>query len=402
VSWITKELSEVCEIKLGKTPSRSDKSFWDVEKISNNKWASIADLSKVKGRNIFDTKEYISEKGAKLFNPVEANTILMSFKLSIGKLAITTEKIYTNEAIVALPIKIKDKIRQDFLFYYLQFYDWDKESENDIKVKGKTLNKEKLKKIKVPLPPIPTQQRIVAKLDAIFAEIDTATASAEANASNAEALFQSYLTEVFASKENLTKLKDCTQIKPPKSEIKNLKGKTSVSFMPMESLGINGKFTISKQTKYLESVSGSYTYFTEGDVLLAKITPCFENGKLGIANNLVNGIGFGSSEYIVFRPNKNIDKEWLYYFLNRESFRILGSQHMSGSVGHKRVTKEFIEDTLIPLIPIAKQNELVSKIDNVFLQCQTLKKVSQSKIRELVFLKQSILKQAFSGELVKD
>ncbi len=402
MSWITKELSEVCEIKLGKTPSRSDKSFWDVEKISNNKWASIADLSKVKGRNIFDTKEYISEKGAKLFNPVEANTILMSFKLSIGKLAITTEKIYTNEAIVALPIKIKDKIRQDFLFYYLQFYDWDKESENDIKVKGKTLNKEKLKKIKVPLPPIPTQQRIVAKLDAIFAEIDTATASAEANASNAEALFQSYLTEVFASKENLTKLKDCTQIKPPKSEIKNLKGKTSVSFMPMESLGINGKFTISKQTKYLESVSGSYTYFTEGDVLLAKITPCFENGKLGIANNLVNGIGFGSSEYIVFRPNKNIDKEWLYYFLNRESFRILGSQHMSGSVGHKRVTKEFIEDTLIPLIPIAKQNELVSKIDNVFLQCQTLKKVSQSKIRELVFLKQSILKQAFSGELVKD
>ena len=400
MSWLTKELSEVCEIKLGKTPSRSDKSFWDVEKKGSNKWASIADLSKVKGKNIFDTKEYISEKGAKLFNHVEANTILMSFKLSIGKLAITTEKIYTNEAIVALPIK--DKITQDFLYYYLQSYDWDKESENDIKVKGKTLNKEKLKKIKVPVPPIATQQKIVAKLDAIIAEIDTAKAAAEVNVMSAEALFQSYLNEIYANNENLTKLKDCTQIKPPKSEVKSLKGNTSVSFMPMESLGINDKFTISKQSKDLKSVSASYTYFTEGDILLAKITPCFENGKLGIANNLENGIGFGSSEYIVLRPNIKLDKEWLYYFLNRESFRILGSQHMSGSVGHKRVTKEFIEDTLIPVIPIAKQKELVSKIDNVFLQCQTLKKVSQSKIRELVFLKQSILQKAFSGELVKD
>jgi len=172
--------------------------------------------------------------------------------------------------------------------------------------------------------------------------------------------------------------------------------------MPMESLGINDKFTISKQSKDLESVSGSYTYFTEGDVLLAKITPCFENGKLGIASNLVNGIGFGSSEYIVFRPNKNIDKEWLYYFLNRESFRILGSQHMSGSVGHKRVTKEFVEDTLISLIPVSKQKEFVGKIDNVFVQSQILKSASNSKIRELTLLKKSILQQAFSGKLVKD
>ena len=264
------------------------------------------------------------------------------------------------------------------------------------------ITRQSLSPIKFQYPPIATQQKIVAKLDAIFAEIDTATATAEANAKNAEALFQSYLNEVFSSNENLTKLKDCTQIKPPKSEIKNLKGNTSVSFMPMESLGINDKFTISKQSKDLESVSGSYTYFTEGDVLLAKITPCFENGKLGIASNLVNGIGFGSSEYIVFRPNKIIDKEWLYYFLNRESFRVLGSQHMSGSVGHKRVTKEFIEETLIPLIPVAKQKEFVGKIDNVFLQSQILKSASKSKIRELTLLKQSILQKAFSGELVKD
>lgn len=75
---------------------------------------------------------------------------------------------------------------------------------------------------------------------------------------------------------------------------------------------------------------------------------------------------------------------------------------MSGSVGHKRVTKEFIEETLIPLIPVAKQKEFVGKIDNVFVQSQILKSASNTKIRELTLLKQSILQKAFSGELVKD
>ena len=335
------------------------------------------------------------------YNRVDRLTIAR-FAMSEQCTRFVSGKFFLNDSGLTLSPKDENKINQDFLDYQCLamnniFYSLAKGSAQ------KNLDVPAFRKLLINIPKnIKLQLKIVAKLDAIFAEIDTATAAAKANAKNAEALFQSYLNEVFSSNENLTKLKDCTQIKPPKSEIKNLKGNTSVSFMPMESLGINDKFTISKQSKDLESVSGSYTYFTEGDVLLAKITPCFENGKLGIASNLVNGIGFGSSEYIVFRPNKIIDKEWLYYFLNRESFRVLGSQHMSGSVGHKRVTKEFIEETLIPLIPVAKQKEFVGKIDNVFLQSQILKSASKSKIRELTLLKQSILQKAFSGELVKD
>jgi type I restriction enzyme S subunit len=71
----------------------------------------------------------------------------------------------------------------------------------------------------------------------------------------------------------------------------------------------------------LKDVAGSYTYFAENDVLLAKITPCFENGKIGIARNLTNGTGFGSSEYIVFRSKGEINQDYLFYFLSRESFR---------------------------------------------------------------------------------
>jgi len=120
----------------------------------------------------------------------------------------------------------------------------------------------------------------------------------------------------------------------------------------MDDLGVDRKFLNASQVKPLATVVSSYTYFADGDVLLAKITPCFENGKLGIATDLSNGIGFGSSEFTVFRPSANLDKEWLYYFLSREAFRVEGAARMTGAVGHKRVPKEFIESYPIPLPPL--------------------------------------------------
>ena len=113
-------------------------------------------------------------------------------------------------------------------------------------------------------------------------------------------------------------------------------------------------------------VVGSYTYFAEHDVLLAKITPCFENGKLGIARGLKNGIGFGSSEYVVFRSTGDIDPKYLFYFLSRDSFRREGAKVMSGAVGHKRVPKEFIENYPIPLPSAKEQKRIVAILDEAF------------------------------------
>lgn len=120
------------------------------------------------------------------------------------------------------------------------------------------------------------------------------------------------------------------------------------------------------ENRSLQSVSGSYTYFAEGDVLLAKITPCFENGKLGIARGLTNGVGFGSSEFIVFRPREGLDAEYLFYFLSQDSFRDAGTNVMSGAVGHKRVPKEFIENFQIPLPPLPEQKRIVAILDEAF------------------------------------
>ena len=192
-------------------------------------------------------------------------------------------------------------------------------------------------------------------------------------------------------------LADVCQIKPPKAEARQrISGKELVSFVPMEALGIDQKFLVPTQTKPLEDVAGSYTYFADGDVLLAKITPCFENGKLGIADALTNGIGFGSSEYIVFRPSPAVDKEWLYYFLSRQSFREEGAAQMSGAVGHKRVSKEFIESYPIPVPPLPEQHRIVALLDEAFDGIATARANAEKNLQNARALFESHLQKVFT------
>ena len=192
-------------------------------------------------------------------------------------------------------------------------------------------------------------------------------------------------------------LADVCQIRPPKAEARErLSCKELVSFVPMEDLGIGQKILAPTQTKPLEDVAGSYTYFADGDVLLAKITPCFENGKLGIADKLTNGIGFGSSEYIVFRPSPAIDKEWLYYFLSRQSFRDEGAARMSGAVGHKRVSKEFIESYPIPVPPLPEQHRIVAILDEAFDRIATAKANAEKNLQNARALFESHLQSVFT------
>lgn len=164
------------------------------------------------------------------------------------------------------------------------------------------------------------------------------------------------------------------QIRPPKSQARErLSPNAVVSFAGMEDLGIDRKFLQAKTKKQLSAVDGSYTYFANGDVLLAKITPCFENGKLGIADALENGVGFGSSEFIVLRPDARLDKEFLYYYLLRPDFRTEGAARMGGAVGQQRVPKDFIEKYPIPLPPIQEQRSIVAILDKAFAAIATAK-----------------------------
>ena len=154
-----KKLGELFDLQMGKTPSRDNSLYWH----GNNKWVSIADLSK-SGKFISETKETISDLGVTEsgIKKVDKDTVIMSFKLSVGKSAITADDMYTNEAIMAFNDKNILPIDKEWLYYYLSNFDWSKTGNKA--VKGITLNKAILKDISINVPDLSEQRKIVARL----------------------------------------------------------------------------------------------------------------------------------------------------------------------------------------------------------------------------------------------
>jgi len=135
-----------------------------------------------------------------------------------------------------------------------------------------------------------------------------------------------------------------------------------VSFVPMASVSKTGAIS-SDDERPLKDVMKGYTYFQEGDVLLAKITPCFENGKAAMVNGLPHTTGFGSTEFHVFRPGKDVDAKYLFYQIWNPVFRFIGSKNMTGTAGQKRLPAGFLKRHKIPLPPLAEQKRIADILD---------------------------------------
>ena len=152
-------IGDVFDIFMGRTPSRDDLSLWE---DGSHEWVSIGDMGTTK--YISDTKEKVSDKACTNMRLVPKDTVIMSFKLSIGKVAITEIPLYTNEAIMAFPPKSGYNISPNYLYYHLQAYKW--QSANRA-VMGKTLNKAVISSSRITIPDLETQQLIVAELDCL-------------------------------------------------------------------------------------------------------------------------------------------------------------------------------------------------------------------------------------------
>ena len=234
--------------------------------------------------------------------------------------------------------------------------------------------------------------------------IDQAQANIQQNIQNAQDLFQSKLNQIFSQQGEGWEekpLDEVCKIRPPKSEVDEyLNENDLISFVPMKCLGVDEMYFKSDGLKELNKVSSSYTYFRNNDVLLAKITPCFENGKLGIAKDLENGTGFGSSEYVVFRViEKLLKPEFLYHFLNRQIFRDNGKNVMTGAVGHKRIPKDYYQKCLIVVPNLEEQERIIELLDRFLKNRNELIQKYKFKLSNLKELKKSLLQKAFNGEL---
>ncbi|MCX6145545.1 MAG: N-6 DNA methylase [Ignavibacteriales bacterium] len=161
----------------------------------------------------------------------------------------------------------------------------------------------------------------------------------------------------------LVKIGDICMINPRKSQLAALPPDTRVSFVPMADLNEHRIAFQPSEEKQLSEVSASYSYFEDNDVLLAKVTPCFENGKAGIAHDLLNGIGFGSSEFYVLRSSGQALPEWIYFCVMHPIFRDTAVAQMTGTGGLQRVPRDYVENFQIPLPPLEVQKEIVAEIE---------------------------------------
>ena len=171
----------------------------------------------------------------------------------------------------------------------------------------------------------------------------------------------------------------------------NADSELDVAFVPMEMInaGMNSQFTFTTQK-----------WGKIKKVAFAKISPCFENRKSMIINNLPNGIGAGTTELIVLR-NPKILQTYTYWIVNSENFIQGGRQTYSGTVGQQRISMDYVKDYFVPLAPLSEQHRIVARIESLFSKLDEAKEKAQSVLDGFENRRAAILHKAFTGELTK-
>ena len=150
----------------------------------------------------------------------------------------------------------------------------------------------------------------------------------------------------------------CMVVNPVSRGLRDLQPDDEVSFVPMEAVG-RGRLDL-KRTRTVAARRVGYTEFQDGDVIVAKITPCFENGKGAVARELLNGVGIGTTELHVLRAGPSLDHRFLFYFTISQPFRSMGEGEMYGAGGQKRVPVEFCKDIRIPQPPSVNEQRAIA------------------------------------------
>jgi type I restriction enzyme S subunit len=182
-------------------------------------------------------------------------------------------------------------------------------------------------------------------------------------------------------KWKILRIKTACLVNPSKREISNLSKETVVSFLPMENIGDDNTINLSLN-RPISDVERGYTYFREEDIVIAKITPCFENGKGALIRGLPSQIGFGTTELIVLRAKPILNREFLYYLTISNPFRKIGESQMYGSAGQKRISDDFVKEFRLALPPVEEQKQItiylesqITKIDALVTRLQNMKNI---------------------------
>ena len=186
-------------------------------------------------------------------------------------------------------------------------------------------------------------------------------------------------------------------LNPKKREVAKVEDGTPVSFVPMARVDdVSGTMDVS-EVKSIGEVRKGYTYFAEGDVVFAKITPSMENGKSAIARNLMNGIGFGTTEFHVLRSGQLTTPEWLHLFVRNREFREEAKKNMHGAAGQQRVPVDFLREATIPLPPVDEQRRIVARIEELTRRAEEARNLAAEREAELDALLQALYSRMIEG-----
>lgn len=198
------------------------------------------------------------------------------------------------------------------------------------------------------------------------------------------------------------RLRSLVRLNPPKSQAACLPEATEVTFAPMEAIsdGLGGLDT-SNVRPLFEVASGSYSYFADGDILLAKVTPCFENGKKAIARGLANGVGFATSEVHVIRPNtRRIATNYLRYLFCSEPFRAAGMASMTGAGGLRRVSEDAVLNFRLLITDLDTQHAIAAFLDRETARIDQLIGKKESFLGLIEEKRASLIERAVNGSIL--
>jgi len=383
--WEIKKLKEVCEIVNGGTPDTNVQKYWDGE----NLWITPKDMGKLESIYVEDTLRKITDEGLKNSSAkiLPINSIILSSRAPIGHLAINKKPISTNQGCKGLVPK--KEISTLFLYYFLS-KSIDLLNSLGTGATFRELSGSKLETVEIPLPPLPDQQRIVARVEEIFASVAKEKANAEQNLKNAKELFESYLESVFENKHKNWEYKELSDIcelimgqsPPGKSYNTNNHG------VPL----INGPVEFGKEP-FSKTIKSKFTteptkYCKENDLILC--VRGSTTGRINIAGfNACIGRGVAAIRY-----SKN--QVWLNYFIRASRQKIY---YLGQGATFPNVSTDILKKLIIPLPPYSEQQFIVQKLDALSAETKKLEAIYQKKIEDLEELKKSILRKAFAGEL---
>lgn len=315
-------------------------------------------------------------------------------------------------------LNVMDSIHNKrFLMYYLRtaaYKDVFMSLSTGIRVRSCDLRWNKLSVFPFVLPERDEQDRIAEYIDNKLFQINEIIAEAKASIEEYKAWKASLIFETVTKGLNariemkdsgvewmgkipshwkVLRMKNIAEFMP-KCDFSFCSNKTAITFTPMECIR-TGSFE--NRSKLYGEIEGSYTQYAEGDIVLAKVTPCFENGNVCIMKQLHAGVGMGSSELFVLRPKKILDR-FLLYFLQHSGFKDAACSTMSGTGGLKRVSSLFLQNCYVPYPNLQEQEEIANYLDEKCRDISFLIEEKELLVSDLETYKKSIIFEVVTGK----